>query len=61
MRFVGEPVAVVLADGRAAAVDAAELVEVVYEPLTAVMDPEHGDGPGLPVLFPEHGSNVALR
>jgi carbon-monoxide dehydrogenase large subunit len=40
VRYVGEPVAAVAAVDRYVAEDAAELVEVEYEPLTAVMDPE---------------------
>jgi carbon-monoxide dehydrogenase large subunit len=38
VRYVGEPVAVVVADSRYVAEDAAELVEVDYEPLAAVVD-----------------------
>ena len=38
VRFVGDPVALVVADGRYLAEDAAELVEVDYEPLTPVVD-----------------------
>lgn len=40
VRFQGEPVAAVVADSRLAAEDAAELVEVEYEPLPPVMSPE---------------------
>lgn len=40
VRFVGEPVAVVVASSREAAVDAAELVQVEYDPLPAVSDAE---------------------
>ena len=39
-RFVGEPIAVVVAETTAQAADAAELVEVDYEPLPAVIDPK---------------------
>src|SRR4051794_37968210 len=39
VRYVGQPVAAVVADSRALAEDAAELVEVGYEPLDAVVDP----------------------
>ena len=38
--FVGEPVAVVVAQTRAQATDAADAVSVDYEPLTPVIDPE---------------------
>jgi len=40
VRFVGEPIAAIVADSPAAAMDAAELIEVHYEPLDAVVDPE---------------------
>ena len=40
VRFVGEPIAVVVADSPAAAIDAAELVIVDYEPRPALVDPE---------------------
>ena len=60
MRFVGEPVAVVVADSRAHAVDAAESVLVEFDPLPAVVDPVLALEPDAPVLFPEHGSNAAI-
>ncbi|HST24404.1 MAG TPA: xanthine dehydrogenase family protein molybdopterin-binding subunit [Gaiellaceae bacterium] len=41
-RYAGEPLAVVVARDRYAAEDAAELIEVDYEPLEPVMDAEHG-------------------
>ncbi len=41
-RYAGEPLAVVVARDRYIAEDAAELIEVEYEPLDAVLDPEHG-------------------
>jgi len=46
VRFVGEAVAMVVARTRAAAVDAAELVEVDYDPLPAVVDAEAALAPG---------------
>src|SRR5580704_6712735 len=39
VRYAGQPVAAVVAESRAQAVDAAERVEVVYEPADAVVDP----------------------
>ncbi len=39
MRYVGEPVALVVAESRYIAEDAAELVEIDYAPLEAVIDP----------------------
>jgi carbon-monoxide dehydrogenase large subunit len=59
VRFVGQPVAVVLAETREAATDAAELVEVDYQPLPALVDPEAAARDEL-LLFPEAGTNTAL-
>ena len=42
-RYVGEPLAVVVARDRYTAEDAAELIEVDYEPLEAVMDADQGE------------------
>ena len=59
VRFVGEAVAVVVAEDPGAAADAASLVEVDYEPLDAVVDVEEAVAPGAPLQFPGLGSNVA--
>jgi carbon-monoxide dehydrogenase large subunit len=59
VRFVGEPVAVVLTEERYQGEDAAELVEVDYEQLPAVVDPWEALRDEV-VLFPEHGTNVVL-
>ncbi|HZG92347.1 MAG TPA: xanthine dehydrogenase family protein molybdopterin-binding subunit [Pseudonocardia sp.] len=59
VRFVGEAVAVVAAESKAAAVDAAELIEVDYDPLPAVVDPEAALEPDAPLQFPALGSNLA--
>jgi 2-furoyl-CoA dehydrogenase large subunit len=58
-RFVGEPVAVVVARNRYVAEDAADLVQVSYEPLPAVVDPERALEPDAPVLHEAVGSNLA--
>ena len=58
VRFVGECVAAVVAETRAMAVDAAELVFVEYEPLPALIDVERSLA-GEPLLFPDAGTNVA--
>ncbi len=58
VRFVGEPVAVVVAASPAAAEDAAELVRVDYDELPAVADPGAALADGAPVLFEAVGSNV---
>jgi CO/xanthine dehydrogenase Mo-binding subunit len=51
VRYAGQPVAVVVATDRAAAVDAREHVEVDYEVLAAFVNPEDADAG--PPLFPE--------
>jgi carbon-monoxide dehydrogenase large subunit len=60
VRFVGDIVAVVLADSREASVDAAELVEIDYEPLLAVTDPVEAAKDEV-LLFPDVGTNICLR
>jgi aerobic carbon-monoxide dehydrogenase large subunit len=57
VRFVGEAVALVVAESQAAAVDAAELVDVDYDPLPAVVDPEEALAPGAELQFPDLGTN----
>jgi aerobic carbon-monoxide dehydrogenase large subunit len=59
VRYVGEPVAVVVTEGRYQGEDAADLVDVDYDPLPAVVDMTGADRPGSALLFPAVGSNVA--
>jgi len=59
VRFVGEPVALVLAASSALAEDAAELVAVDLDPLDAIVDVEVALEPGAPTPFPEAGTNLA--
>jgi 2-furoyl-CoA dehydrogenase large subunit len=61
VRYAGEWVAAVVADTRALAEDAAELVAVDYEPLPYVIDPEAALAPGAPLVHPAHGSNVLYQ
>lgn len=61
VRYVGELVAVVVARNRAEAEDAAELVEVDYEPLPAVVDTEAAARAAAPRLFADWESNIALH
>ncbi len=61
VRFVGDIVAVVVADDRAAAADAAELVFVDYEPLPVVVDIEAALEDDAPILFEEYGSNMVFE
>src|SRR5881398_433668 len=58
VRHVGEPVAAVVASSRELARDAAELVEVEYEPLPAIVDGEAALAEGAPILHEDAGSNV---
>jgi aerobic carbon-monoxide dehydrogenase large subunit len=56
-RYQGDGVAVVIAETRAQAKDAAELVEVDYEPLPAVIDPEKALEDDAPIIHEEFGTN----
>ncbi len=58
-RYVGDPVALVVAETRAQAVDAAELVDVDYDELPVVADMEEALADDAPLQFPGIGSNVA--
>ncbi len=60
VRHVGEGVAVVVATDRYAARDAADLVEVDYEPLAAVTDPRQATEDGAPELFAEAPRNISF-
>jgi CO/xanthine dehydrogenase Mo-binding subunit len=53
VRYIGEPVAAVVAEDPAAAERAAALVEVDYEHKAAVFDADEAFAPGAPLLFPE--------
>ncbi len=59
-RYVGDPVAVMLADSLYTAMDARDLVEVEYELLPAVVDPEAALEPGAPLLYEGVSSNTAF-
>jgi len=61
VRFAGEAVAVVVAGDRYAARDALDLIEVEYEPLTPVVDPEKSLAKGSPVLHAGHANNAAYK
>lgn len=60
VQFVGQPIVAIVADTKAQAVDAAELVVVDYEPLPVVVDPEQALT-GEVVLHPAAGTNVVFR
>jgi carbon-monoxide dehydrogenase large subunit len=60
VRHVGDPVALVIAETREEAVDAAERVIVDYEPLPAVAATADATRPGAPVVWDEAPDNVAF-
>ena len=72
VRFVGEPVAGVAAETEEIAQEAAKLIDVEYEPLPAIFDPEDALKPDAPILhedlanyeyapfiFPQPGTNIS--
>ncbi len=60
VRYVGEPVAAVLAESRYLAEDALERIESELEPLGDVGDPEEALRPDAELLHPEAGTNVLV-
>ena len=61
VRFVGEAVACALADERAVAADATELVSIEYERLPAVVDVARATAPGAPLLHEDWADNYFIR
>jgi carbon-monoxide dehydrogenase large subunit len=61
VRFVGDPVAVVVATDRYVARDAAALVSVEYEPLSAVIEPGAASAPEAPLIHEGWPDNTAFR
>jgi carbon-monoxide dehydrogenase large subunit len=59
VRWVGEPVAVIVTEGRYQGEDAADLVDIDYEALPPVIDMADAAADGAPLLFPAAGTNVA--
>jgi len=60
VRFVGDPVAFVVAETLAQAKDAAEMVELDIEPLDAVTEPAAALAPGAPLVFDSVPANTVL-
>jgi aerobic carbon-monoxide dehydrogenase large subunit len=58
--FVGQPVAAVVASNKYQARDAADLIDVDYDPLDVVTDPEKAAKPDCPVIHEEFGTNIAF-
>src|SRR4051794_2443726 len=61
VRYIGEPVAAVVAMSKVQAEDAAEAVEVDYDPLPVVVDPYEARLPGAPQLFDGIKDNIGVR
>lgn len=59
--FVGEAVAVVVANDRYTARDALDLIEVDYEPLTPIVNPEKAIAKGAAPIHSGHKDNVAFK
>src|SRR6266571_3850561 len=58
VRHIGEPVVAVVARTRELARDAADLVEVEYEPLDVLVDARRAEDDGAPILREDAGTNV---
>ena len=61
VRYVGDAVAAVVAESPYEAYDALDLIDVDYEALPAVVDPQAASRPGAPVLHAEAPDNVAFH
>ena len=61
VRFVGDPIALVVAETREQANDAAAALEIDLDPLPHVIDAQEALKDGAPLLFPDHGTNLAFR
>lgn len=60
VRYVGDGIALVVATSRAAARDALELIDVDYDPLDAVVNPEHATSSSAPQLHADVPNNIAF-
>ncbi|MFD7425480.1 molybdopterin-dependent oxidoreductase [Streptomyces sp. NPDC059818] len=60
VRFVGQRVAAVVADSEAAAEEGCRRVEVTYQVLPAVLDPEEAMLPGAPVVHAKDGAQARI-
>jgi len=60
VRYVGEPVACVVASTEAQAIDACEAIDVHYEPLEAIMTFDQAVASGAPTLWPDSQGNQTL-
>ena len=60
VRFVGEPVGIIVAETIDSAKDAAEMLDITYEPLPAVVRAADAIAPGAPILWGEVRDNVCI-
>ena len=60
-RYVGDPLAVIVAEDLATALDARDLVDIDYQPLPSVTDPETALAADAPLLYDDLGSNIAFQ
>jgi len=60
VRYVGDPIAVVVAESFQQAVDAAELIDIEYDFLPTIVDPESALESDSPLIFPEKTDNIAI-
>jgi aerobic carbon-monoxide dehydrogenase large subunit len=60
VRYIGDPIAAVVADTREQAADAAQVVEVDYEPLEAAIDPYEAKQDGAPQLYERVKNNISV-
>ncbi|MDX6806231.1 xanthine dehydrogenase family protein molybdopterin-binding subunit [Terrihabitans rhizophilus] len=61
VRYLGEPLAFVVAESAQAAIEAAEVVEIVVDELPAVVVPDAAFAPGAPQLYEDAPGNLALH
>nr|WP_290666047.1 xanthine dehydrogenase family protein molybdopterin-binding subunit [Ardenticatena sp.] len=61
VRFVGEPIVLVVAESRYIAEDALEQIDVAFEPLPAVVDVEAALAPDAPLVHEDAGTNIAAH
>lgn len=61
VRHVGDPIAVVVAESPYEAADALDAIDVRYQPLAAVADPEKALAEGAPLIHDELGTNLAFQ
>jgi carbon-monoxide dehydrogenase large subunit len=60
VRYVGEPVAIIVAKTLSQAMDAADRMQVSYETLPSVVRSEDALAPGAPLIWTQHGSNLCV-